>query len=52
MPGCDTCIHRVRSKRDAEFRAIDIAPKAECKQHTGYDMSELVLPLCSEHQPH
>jgi hypothetical protein len=51
MPGCNTCLHRQRSNCDAQAGEIDCAPKAECKQHTGYGVPDLILLPCREYRP-
>ena len=49
MPGCRDCIHRIMSQKAASAGDLDLAPKAECKQHTGYGAIDLFLLSCHEH---
>lgn len=49
MPGCRDCIHRIMPQRAASAGKLDLAPKAECKQHTGNGVIDLFLLSCDEH---
>jgi len=48
---CDTCQHRSDSRTAAKAGELDVALKAECKQHTGYGVPDLILLSCREHEP-
>ena len=51
MPNCIDCKYRQSSRDAAAAGELDLAPKAECKQHTGYGVPDLVLLSCREHSP-